>query len=111
MNDGIQYAISSSPISLSDIFDAPTTSALAFVLRTSMRARTFRIFLEPRIVIGFLRLKGLSASAITTELKSVYEREALALSTAKKWRKCFAEGKTRTSLSHDPRCGRRPPNA
>jgi hypothetical protein len=46
MNDCIRKTISSSPSSFSKIFIAPTTSAPAFVLRTSMRVCTFQIFLE-----------------------------------------------------------------
>jgi hypothetical protein len=42
------------------------------------------------------------------ELKSVYETEALALSTVEKWHKHFAEG--RTSPYDDSRCGRPLPN-
>jgi hypothetical protein len=60
--------------------------------------------MEQRTIIRFLTLKDLRASAIAAELKSVYEREAFALSTVKKWRKHFAEGKT--SLDDDLRCGR-----
>jgi hypothetical protein len=36
------------------------------------------MFMEQRVVIHFLMLKGLRASAIAAELKSVYETEALA---------------------------------
>jgi transposase len=60
--------------------------------------------MEQRAVIRFLALKRLRASAIAAELKLVDETETLALSTVKKWRKRFAEG--RTSLYGDPRCGR-----
>jgi hypothetical protein len=102
--DCIRQTISSSPVSLSKRFVAPTTSAPALVLRMSMRARTFMIFLEQRGFIRFLILKSLHASAIAHELKWVCETEALALSTVKKWRKCFAEG--RTSLYDNPMCGR-----
>jgi transposase len=59
--------------------------------------------MEQRAVIHLLTLKGLRASAIAPELSSVYETEGPALSTVKKWRKHFAEG--RTSLREDPRCG------
>jgi transposase len=64
----------------------------------------FRVFREQRAVIRFLRLKGFRASAIAAEFKSVYETEALALSTVKTWRKRLSEG--RASLYDDPRCGR-----
>jgi hypothetical protein len=64
---------------------------------------TFRVFLGPRAVIRFLTLKGLRVSAIAGELQSVYETEAFALSTAEKWHKRSAQG--RTSLYDDPRCG------
>jgi hypothetical protein len=47
--------------------------------------------MEQSAVIRFLTLKGVRASAIAAELKSVYETEALPLSTVKKWRKHFAE--------------------
>jgi hypothetical protein len=57
-----------------------------------------------RAVIRFPTLKGLRALAIASELKSVYETEALAVSLAKKWRKPFAEGTA--PLYDDPRCGR-----
>jgi hypothetical protein len=40
--------------------------------------------MKQRVFIRFFILKGLRASAITAELKSVYETEALALETAKK---------------------------
>jgi hypothetical protein len=56
--------------------------------------------MEQRTVIHFLTLKSLRASAIAGELKSVYETEALALSSAKKWGKWFAEG--RTAVCDDP---------
>jgi hypothetical protein len=59
--------------------------------------------MEQRAVIRFLATKGLRASAMA-ELKSVYDTEALALSTVEKWRKRFAE--RRTSLYDDPRCGK-----
>jgi transposase len=55
-------------------------------------------------VISFLTLKGLRASAIAAELKSVYETKALVLFTVKKWRHRFAEG--RISLYDNTRCGR-----
>jgi hypothetical protein len=48
--------------------------------------------MEQQVVIRFLTLKVPRASAITAELKSVYEKETLALSTMSKWRKRFAEG-------------------
>jgi hypothetical protein len=47
-----------------------------------------------RAVIHFLTLKGSCVSAIAAEIKSVDETEVLALSTVKKWRKRFAEGRT-----------------
>jgi hypothetical protein len=103
-NDYIRQVISSSPL-LSKIFVTPTTSTQALVLRTSMRVCTFRIFMEQRAVIRFLTLKGLLAFAIAAELTSVDETGALALSTAKMWRTRFAEGRTRTSLSDDLKCG------
>jgi hypothetical protein len=59
-----------------------------------MRVCTFRIFLEQRTIIHFLTFKGLPASVIAAELKSVYKIEAFALSIVKKWRKRFAEGRT-----------------
>jgi hypothetical protein len=104
MNDCIRQAISSSPISLSKIFVASTTSAPALVLRTSMRVCMFRIFMQQRAVIRFLTLKSLRASAIAAEPKLVYETEVFAFSTVKKWRKRFAEG--RTWPYDDPRCDR-----
>jgi hypothetical protein len=61
--------------------------------------------MEQRTAILFPTLKRFPASAIPAELKSVYQTEALALSTMKQWCKHFAEGET--SLSDDPRCGRR----
>jgi hypothetical protein len=73
MNNCIRQTISSSPISLSKIFVAPTASAPGLVSGTSMRLCTFRIFVEQRAVIRFLTLKGPRASAIAAELKSVYE--------------------------------------
>jgi hypothetical protein len=45
--------------------------------------------MEQRAAIRFLTLKRLHASAIAAELKSVYETDALALLTVKKWRKHF----------------------
>jgi transposase len=60
--------------------------------------------MEQRAVIRFLTVKGLRASAIAAELKSVYEIEALGISTVKKWHKRFAE--RRTSRDDDSRCGR-----
>jgi hypothetical protein len=62
--------------------------------------------MEQRAIIRFLVFKDLRASAIAAELKSVYETEALAPSTVKKGRKRFAEGRPRTPLYDDPRCGR-----
>jgi hypothetical protein len=106
MNNCIRQTIFSSPISLWDIFIAPTTSSPAPVLRTSLRVCTFRIFIEQRAVIRFLTLKRLRASAIATELKSVYETEALAFSAVKKVRKHFAEERTRALVADNPRCER-----
>jgi transposase len=60
--------------------------------------------MEQRAVIRFFTLKGLPSRAIAAELESVYAGEALALSTVKKWRKRFAQG--RTALCDDPRSGR-----
>jgi hypothetical protein len=40
--------------------------------------------MEERAVIRFLMLKGLHASAVAAELKSISETDALALSTGKK---------------------------
>jgi hypothetical protein len=57
--------------------------------------------MEQRKFIHFLTLKGLRAFAIAAELKLAYETEVLALSTVKKWRRPFAEG--RTSLYDDLR--------
>jgi hypothetical protein len=59
MNNCIRQAFSSSPISLLKIFVALTTSASVFVLRTSVRICTFRIFMEQRTVIHFLTFKCL----------------------------------------------------
>jgi hypothetical protein len=42
------------------------------------------MFMEQRVVIHFFTLKGFCAFVIAAELKSVYEIEELALSTAKK---------------------------
>jgi transposase len=47
-----------------------------------------------KAVIRFFTLKGLKAKEIRAELESVYGPEALALSTVKKWRKRFQEGRT-----------------
>jgi hypothetical protein len=60
--------------------------------------------MEQRGVIRFFTLKGLKAKEIRTELESVSGPETLALSTVKKWRKRFQEG--RTELIYDPRPGR-----
>jgi hypothetical protein len=38
-----------------------------------MRVCTFRVFIEQRAIIRFLTLKGIRASTIATQLKSVYE--------------------------------------
>jgi hypothetical protein len=99
-NDYISQTISSSPISFLKISVALSTSAPVLVLKTSLRVCIFRISMKQRVVICFLTLKGL----LDSELKPVYETEALAISTAKKRRKRFAEG--RTSLYDYPRCGR-----
>jgi transposase len=64
--------------------------------------------MEHRAVIRFLTLKGLPARTIAAELEEIYQADVLALSTVKKWRKRFAEG--RTSLCDDPRSGRPRPN-
>jgi hypothetical protein len=104
MNDWIRQTVSSSPISLSKIFVAPTTSAPVLVLRTFVRTRTFGICMGQRVVIRFLTLQGLCVSMITAQLKSVYGTEARTLSTVKKWHKCFADGET--PRYDDPRCGR-----
>jgi transposase len=56
------------------------------------------------VVIRFFTLKGLKARTIQLELVSVYGLDALALSTMKKWRRCFQQG--RTDLFDDPRSGR-----
>jgi transposase len=50
--------------------------------------------MEQRAVIRFFALKGLKAKEIRAELESVYGTEALPLSTVKKWRKRFQEGRT-----------------
>jgi hypothetical protein len=50
--------------------------------------------MEQRAVIRFFTLKGLKAKEIRAGLESAYGPEALALSTVKKWRKCFQEGRT-----------------
>jgi hypothetical protein len=60
--------------------------------------------MEQRAVIRFFILRGLKAREIQTELESVHGPEALALSTVKKWRKRFQEG--RTHLIDDRRLGR-----
>jgi transposase len=60
--------------------------------------------MEQRAVIRFFTLKRLKAKEIRAELESVYGPEALALSTVKKWRKRFEEG--RTDLIDDRRPGR-----
>jgi hypothetical protein len=104
MNDWSRQTISSSPISVSKIVVAPTTSAPALVLWTFMHVWTFRILMEQRTIIFFLTFKDLLASTIAGERNSVYETGALALSAVKEWSKRFAEG--RISLSGDPRCGR-----
>jgi hypothetical protein len=44
-----------------------------------MRVDTLRIFMKQRAVIRFLTFKGLHASAVAAELKSVCETEALTL--------------------------------
>jgi hypothetical protein len=60
--------------------------------------------MEQRAVIRFFTIKGFPSRAIVAELLSVYAADALARPTVKKWRKCFAQG--RTSLCNDPRSGR-----
>jgi transposase len=60
--------------------------------------------MEQRAVIRFFTLKGLKVKEIRAELESVYCPEALALSTVKKWRKRFQEG--RTNLIDGRRPGR-----
>jgi hypothetical protein len=60
--------------------------------------------MEHRAVIRFLPLKGLLAKEIRAERESVYGPEALALSTVKKWRKHFQEG--RTDLIDEPKSER-----
>jgi hypothetical protein len=81
------------------IFVVSTACAPALILGTSLRAFTFRIFREQRTIIRFPTPKGLRASTIAAELKSVYDTEAFTISTMKKWRKRLAEG--RTSLCDD----------
>jgi hypothetical protein len=60
--------------------------------------------MERQALIHLLALKDIRASAISPELKPVYETEALVLLTAKKSHKRFQDG--RTSLYDDPRCRR-----
>jgi hypothetical protein len=60
--------------------------------------------MEQQAVIPFLILKRLRGSAIAAKVESVYETEAITVSTVKKRRKRFVEG--RTSLYDDP-SGRR----
>jgi transposase len=60
--------------------------------------------MEHRTVIRFLTLKELKAREMQTGLESVYRPEAVALSTVKKWRIRFQEG--RTAFIDDPRPGR-----
>jgi transposase len=59
--------------------------------------------MEQREVILFFTLKELKAREIQAELESVSGPEALTLSTVKKWRKRFQEG--RTDLIDDPSPG------
>jgi hypothetical protein len=59
--------------------------------------------MEQPVVICFLRLKGLRASANAAGLELVYETEALALSIVNKWCTRSAEG--RTARYDDPSCG------
>jgi hypothetical protein len=61
--------------------------------------------MEQGAVIRFFTLMGLKAKAIQLELVSVSGLDGLALSTVKKWRRCFQQG--RTDLLNDPRAGRR----
>jgi transposase len=60
--------------------------------------------MKQKTVIRFFTLKGFKTREIRAELESVYCPEARALSTVKKWRKRFQEG--RTDLIDDRRRGR-----
>jgi hypothetical protein len=59
--------------------------------------------MEQRTVVRFLTLKKLSARDITAELEAVYGHEAISLSTVRKWRNRFVNG--RITLEDDPRSG------
>ena len=61
---------------------------------------------EVRAVIRFLTLKGLSSASILIELKGVYGEDVCSISTVKKWKKRFEEG--RSDLDDDHRSGRPP---
>jgi hypothetical protein len=50
--------------------------------------------MEQRAAIRFLTFKGIRAFAMPAELRLVYETEAFAISTVKKWCEHFAEGRT-----------------
>jgi hypothetical protein len=60
--------------------------------------------MEQRVVIHFFTLKRRRATAIHTELESVYNPEALALPVVKKSRTYFHRG--RTDMFDDPRSGK-----
>ena len=62
--------------------------------------------IEFRAVIRFLTLKGLTTSTIAAELKSVYGGSVCSITTVKKWKKRFEEG--RSDLDDDFRSGRPP---
>jgi len=62
--------------------------------------------IEIRAVIRFLTLKGLTTSTIAAELKSVYGGSVCSITTVKKWKKRFEEG--RSDLDDDFRSGRPP---
>jgi hypothetical protein len=57
------------------------------------------MLIKQRAVIHFFTFKDFHASAIVAGLMPIHETEALALSTVKKWRKCFAEGKLRHTMT------------
>jgi hypothetical protein len=68
-----------------------------------------RYSVEQRAVIRFVILIGLTAKAIHSDLVSMHERDALVLSTVKKWHQCSSEGRrdfvddrrSGTPLTHD----------
>jgi hypothetical protein len=60
--------------------------------------------MEQRTVIGFFVLKSLKAKAIQAELESVYDTDACKLSTVRKGRLRFLQG--RITLFDDPKFGR-----